>query len=858
MSSLRPLFLALALLSGCLVAGCAESPTSAAPAATPAVPLAANDVAPIAVFPQRREFEGYTLVIHAPQIRSWPDFERFEAWVAIELTPPAGAATVYATAVMSGDTRIDMSRRLVELSDKAIDRVIFAGPGTPALEGVLRRAVRDEPLDIPLDLFLAYLADDVLSDPPPAGFNVTAPPIVVRSTPAISLFVNGDAVAADVPGTGLKLLVNANWPVFTDGGSYYLLSGEQWLNSSDLKGGWSFARSLPAGFANLPAEKNFDAIRAALPLQPGSGAVPEVLYVTVPTELIVTDGPADVVPISGTDGLAYVANTASPLFKYDRSWYYLSAGRWFRSEQLERGPWTWVSGLPDAFSRIPPEHAMAAVLASVPGTEEAKMAALEASLPVKKEVSRSATPEVEVTFAGEPKFEPIEGTAVARGVNTGFDILQFDGRYYLLYGGAWYLADAPIGPWSVTDSVPAEIYSIPPGSPAYNMTQVQVASSTPGSVTYTYPESYLSGVYVVYGVPYYGTGWYYPPYYYGGYYYPYWGSYGHGSWYNPATGGYGSRSAWYGPYGGYSYSQGYNPNSGRYGWVETAWDGNEWGSYGETYNPRTGVSTETSRYYNEDDNRSKMERTTERGGESITTQRKVNYDKGTAQVERETSGGASSSTQRQYDSDTGTLSSQGTVTGRDGSEYSVTGEQTREGGSTTITGDSGSVNMNTQRQGGSSVTTIEGSGGGQGVSVSGEGPGRSTVIQSGSGDLYAGHNGSLYKKTDDGWQHYENGNWSPTESPERPEGMGSERVPPAKTDYRSGEAAYSSQTLRKNTDGAGGYETRPSSLTERDRSSNMSQLNRDHYARQRGQQQFRQRSMGGRGGMRGGRGGGRR
>ncbi len=806
MSLLRPLLLAFAMVSGCLVAGCAESPTSAAPAATPAVPLAKNDAAPIAIFPQRREFEGHTLVIHAPQVRSWPEFERFEAWVAIELTPPGGAAVVYATAVMSGDTHIDMSRRLVELSDRAIDRVIFTGAGTPALEELLRRTVRDEPLDIPLDLFLAYLADDVLSAPPPAGFNMAAPPIVVRSTPAIALFVNGDAVPADIPGTGLKLLVNANWPLFTDGSSYYLLYRDHWLTSRDPKGGWSFAPSLPAGFTNLPAGENFDAIRAALPLQPGQGAVPEVLYVTVPTELIVTDGAPDVVPISGTDGLAYVANTTSPLFKYDGDWYYLTAGRWFRSDQLERGPWTWAAQLPDAFSLIPPEHPMAAALASVPGTGEAKMAALEASLPVKNEVGRDATPDVEVTFAGEPEFEPVEGTGVARAINTGFDILEFEGRYYLLYGGAWYLAGAPIGPWSLTDSVPAEIYSIPPSSPAYNATQVQVASATSSTVTYAYPASYTSSVYVVYGVPYYGTGWYYPPYYYGGYYYPYWGSYGHGSWYNPATGGYGSRSVWYGPYGGYSYSQGYNPNSGRYGWVETAWDGNEWGSYGETYNPRTGVGTETSRYYNEDDNRSKMERTTERGGESITTERKVDYDKGSVQVERETSGGASSST---------------------------------------------------LRQDGRSVTSIEGSGGGQGVSVSGAGPGRSTVIQSGSGDLYAGHNGSVYKKTDTGWQQYENGNWSPAEAPERPEGMSSERVRPSTGD-RGGEPAYSSQTLRANADAAGGsVQPRPSSLPAQDRSGNYSQLNRDHSARQRGQQQYQQRSVGGRSGMRRG-GGGRR
>ena len=62
-----------------------------------------------------------------------------------------------------------------------------------------------------------------------------------------------------------------------------------------------------------------------------------------------------------------------------------------------------------------------------------------------------------------------------------------------------------------------------------------------------------------------------------------------------------------------------------------------------------------------------MERTTERGDDWVKTQRKVNYDKGTAEVERETSGGASSSTQRQYDSETGTLSSEGSITGKDGS-----------------------------------------------------------------------------------------------------------------------------------------------------------------------------------------------
>ena len=70
-------------------------------------------------------------------------------------------------------------------------------------------------------------------------------------------------------------------------------------------------------------------------------------------------------------------------------------------------------------------------------------------------------------------------------------------------------------------SVPAAIYDIPPSSPSYHVTQVKVDDSTSEEVVYSYPPSYSESVYVVYGTPYYGTGWYYYPWIYGGYYYPY-------------------------------------------------------------------------------------------------------------------------------------------------------------------------------------------------------------------------------------------------------------------------------------------------------------------------------------------------
>ena len=104
------------------------------------------------------------------------------------------------------------------------------------------------------------------------------------------------------------------------------------------------------------------------------------------------------------------------------------------------------------------------------------------------------------------------------------------------------------------------------------------------------------------------------------------------------------------------------------------------------------------------------------------------------------------------------------MTSGDGNTYTMSGEQSQGRGSSTITGADGSITTDTVRNDGRSATAIEGSGGGKALSVSGEGPGRTTVGQSGSGDTYAGYNGNIYKQTDDGWQRYDNGQWKPAES----------------------------------------------------------------------------------------------
>ena len=847
------------------------------------IPLVKPSDPPSFTYPQRRIADGYTIVLYAPQFRRWDAFERIEAWSAIKVTSPDGKTVRYGTAALSGDTDVDLDERIVTITKPRVDDVVFVGDSQPAEVEAVKDMVTRQKIEVPVELILAHLTDDVLDKPPPPGFSTKPPKIVVVATPTALLFVNGpQAVANDVAGTGLKLVVNANWPLFQDTASnaYYFLYDAQWLTAKSLAGPWTPTTALPAGFDKLPKDQGFASVQQALPPRTSDEPPPAVILAYEPTELIVTGGAPQLEAIPQTDGLEYVTNTLSPLFRNGKTWYYLVSGRWFSTNNLTKGPWKFVKELPPGFAKIPTDSPVAAVRASVPDTVEARFAALESSIPTKTTAKVGTQAPVEVGYVGDPKFEPISGTQVSRAVNSSSDVILFKGQYYLCYAGIWYLGSSPTGPFTVAPSVPEEIYKIPPNSPSYPVTQVTVAESTPTEVVYSYPPSYTESVWVVWGVPYYGTGWYYPPYC-CGYYYPYWGSYGHGSWYNPVTGGFGSRSVWYGPYGGYSYTQGYNPRTGRYGFSEAAWNGNGWAQYGEKYNPRTGIYTETNRAYDygSDEYHAERQKAGPNGGWTA-MDRKVDFDSGNSQVKRATSGGASSVVNRSWGN--GTMTSSGTITGADGRTATIEGSHTIEGGTTTITGSEGgsgtitrentaaganrqgsfttsggeTIDTDTTRRGTSSKTDFETSGGASGTSIKNDGN-RTTIAQSGSGDVYAGRNGEVYKKTDDGWQKYDKDNgW---------QGVQTEDLKPSRSSEaaKSRDSRNSAQTRSDGTLGSGSYDrgSYGGGGFDRggyDRSNDMRQLNRDYNARQYGTQRFQQRqSFGGtRGGFRGG--GGRR
>src|SRR5215471_8899934 len=77
------------------------------PDTQPTAGKVAQESADPALFPQLRSIPGYTLTIYAPQVRSWPSFERFTSTIAFALTPTGQSSPHYGTATVTGDTVVD-------------------------------------------------------------------------------------------------------------------------------------------------------------------------------------------------------------------------------------------------------------------------------------------------------------------------------------------------------------------------------------------------------------------------------------------------------------------------------------------------------------------------------------------------------------------------------------------------------------------------------------------------------------------------------------------------------------------------------------------------------------------------------
>lgn len=563
-------------------------------------------------WPRQIEKDGTVLLYYQPQADEWKDYKELTGRMAFSLTPKGGKQALGVASFHTG-TIVDKESRTVYLRDIVCTGVRFpslAGDDAKAMEKLFRDVmpIGGEPVSV--DRILADL-DQGKSNVQPVSVNNDPPRIFYSAGPAILLIVEGEPALAPIEKTNLQFVVNTNWDLFYDKSkkTYYLLAENFWMTSQDLKTGWKQTFSLPKDMSNLPAGQNFDDVKKMVPPQKPSGTVPQVFFSSDPAELILFEGAPVYTKIQGTS-LLYVANTDNDIFldESDKTYYVLLSGRWFSSKTFN-GPWQYAGNdLPVDFSKIPDDSPKADVLISVPGTVEASDAVMLSQIPTSAIVNKAeAEAKVKVTYDGDPQFKPIENTSMQYATNTQDKIIKVGDIYYLCFQAVWFMSTTPSGPWKTADSVPSQIYTIPPSSPVYNVTYVTQTNATATTVQSNTTGGYF-GMFVI-GMAVgativYGTGYYYPPYMYYGPMYPYpiyrpWPmTYGCGAVYNPWTGGYAVGRAAYGPYGSAHSAAWYNPATGRYGRSASVqgWYGGR--TTASTYNPWTGGYAATSQGHN--------------------------------------------------------------------------------------------------------------------------------------------------------------------------------------------------------------------------------------------------------------------
>ncbi len=631
---------------------------------------------------------GGSVTLFEPQIASWFGQDRMVAWSAISYEAKPGDTPAVGSIKIEANTDVALDDRLVRFRDFEIPEVNLSALSredarkvTTALQAELPEADKI----IPLDKVLAAIDKSQLMPKAdnPAGVKADPPTVFYSSKPAVLVGFDGDPIWSPIKDSELQYAVNTNWDIFQQPSTktFYLRRDANWFKSNDLNSGWVPAGTLPPSLGKLPRDDNWKDVNVNVPgSKISADKMPKIFVTTTPSELIVTDGQPKYTPVAGTS-LLWVNNTEADVFRNGAAgaFYYLVAGRWFSGPSLD-GPWTFATpDLPSDFKSIPLDHPRSRVLASVPGTDQATEAVLQASVPTTATVDRTQLKAPEVVYQGEPNFQPIKDTMLWQAVNTDKQIVKFGEKYYMCYQAVWFVSDAPMGPWTVASMIPAEIYKIPASSPMHNVTYVTIKESTPTYVTYSYVPAY-TGMMVAWGCAVWGTGWYYAPWvYYGIYYpiyYPYYRTYGYAAWYNPYLGVYGRGALVYGPYGGVGFGAVYNPRTGVYARGATAYGPYGSRTFAQAYNPRTGTYAQT------------------RQGSNI-------YGSwGSSYVQR-------------------------------GDSWAQTGRA-----SSNVTGNS--------------VAGIRTSSGAGAVTGTGQN-GRTTVAKSKSGDIYAGHNGNVYKKTGDGW-----------------------------------------------------------------------------------------------------------
>ena len=168
----------------------------------------------------------------------------------------------------------------------------------------------------------------------------TVPKIIVSTSPAVLIPIDGKPAIRAVPGQSAERVLNTRALIVRPTGTktWYLHLYDGWVSAPALGGPWTLAANPPSALPviaqTLAQSGEVDLIDGgnAQPKPSLANGVPTVYVSQVAAELVVLKGQPEFVPIGSTT-LMWCTNTAADMI-FDNvaaQYYLLLSGRWFRA-----------------------------------------------------------------------------------------------------------------------------------------------------------------------------------------------------------------------------------------------------------------------------------------------------------------------------------------------------------------------------------------------------------------------------------------------------------------------------------------------------------------------------------------------
>jgi hypothetical protein len=558
-------------------------------------------------WPQSNTVGDRTFTVYQPQ---FDGYDGRVATLSAAITMKQGDSLKRGIMWLRGETAPADIAGEVEIHDLTITRMTIDNKEDWSSRAALQGSLSGVGFTIARTTMVQDLKLDNARSSSTPGLKFDAPDVHFTEVPTVLVPVDGAAVLT--PCGSWQKVVNTPFMLLQspDGRWFVRVGDTQWMAAPTMTGQYAASDAPPADvLAALGKPKPLD---DGHPVDPSTGNTD--LKPQLPSKVIVTTKPSALVSTMGrpalkqvADGVSEVTNANTVILKTTTpaAWWTLISGRWFTASDL-KGPWTYAAPmqLPPSFRSLPKTGRLASARAAVPGTVEAYESTV-AAREIQTVTVKADTP-CQMSWNGQPAFADVDGVeGLQYGTNASQPTFQLAGAFWCCADGMWFKGQSANGPWAITDSVPKEIYQVPPTNPDYSATYVEIYGSTHGddgslaSVTFGFTAGYL-GTYLHEGTTVFGTGHSYSAASEGDTTYnPAPQTYGTANQYDPQSGSYAPMAqdpgyvvyppavypdylddGWY----GWGWCPGWCCGWG-YGWGNTWWGWNHWNNWWNNWHP---------------------------------------------------------------------------------------------------------------------------------------------------------------------------------------------------------------------------------------------------------------------------------